>query len=34
MNNGWTTFYFNDSENVSMAYGNDMDVIRFNSLVE
>ena len=30
MNNGWITFYFNDVAQVSMAYGNDMDVIRFN----
>jgi len=34
MNNGWITFYFNDSEKVSMAYGNDMDVLRFNLLDE
>ena len=30
MNNGWITFYFNDIDNVSMAYGNHKDVIRFN----
>lgn len=30
MNNGWITFYFNDLDKVSMAYGNHKDVLRFN----
>ncbi len=33
MNNGWITFFFNDTDKLAMAYGNDMDVIRFNQNV-
>ena len=32
MNNGWITFYYNEKADVAMAYGNDMDVIRFNDV--
>jgi hypothetical protein len=31
LNSGGITFYFNDIDNCSMAYGNHMDVIRFNT---
>lgn len=33
MNNVWITFFFNDTDKLAMAYGNDMDVIRFNQNV-
>ena len=34
MNNGWITYYFNDMDYCSMAYGNHKDVIRFNIRVK
>ncbi len=30
LNNGWMTFYFNDTDGVSLVHGTHMDVIRIN----
>ena len=30
INNGWIQFFYNETDNVGMAYGLDKDVIRFN----